>query len=120
MQWLQRAPVKEALLILYLVADGGNLADRVVSLGLSPWLGIFTIFYVAFVGALWVASRLASSLLRWAIGVLLWEALAGRHPFWRGSMLETARALIVKEIAVARRKSEEKVQAEIEKIFGAN
>ncbi|PJI88853.1 sulfatase [Sphingomonas koreensis] len=76
MQWLQRAPVKEALLILYLVADGGNLADRVVSLGLSPWLGIFTIFYVAFVGALWVASRLASNLLRWAIGVLLFAATA--------------------------------------------
>jgi hypothetical protein len=25
--------------------------------------------------------------------VMLWEALAGRHPFWRGSMLETARAI---------------------------
>jgi hypothetical protein len=24
---------------------------------------------------------------------MLWEALAGRHPFWRGSMLETARAI---------------------------
>src|SRR6266404_8473235 len=29
----------------------------------------------------------------WAVGVMLWEALAGRHPFWRGSMLETARAI---------------------------
>jgi CarD family transcriptional regulator len=35
-------------------------------------------------------------------------------------MLETARTLIVKEIAVARRKSEEKVRAEIEKIFDTN
>jgi len=25
--------------------------------------------------------------------VMLWEALAGRHPFWRGSMLETARSI---------------------------
>src|SRR5207244_9676441 len=29
----------------------------------------------------------------WAIGVLLWEALAGRHPFWESSLLETARAI---------------------------
>jgi hypothetical protein len=29
----------------------------------------------------------------WAAGVMLWEALAGRHPFWRSSLLETARAI---------------------------
>ena len=29
----------------------------------------------------------------WSVGVILWEALAGRHPFWKGSMLETARAI---------------------------
>lgn len=40
--------------------------------------------------------------------------------FGERRMLETARALIVKEIAVARAKSEDKVQAEIEKIFEAN
>jgi Protein kinase domain len=27
----------------------------------------------------------------WSVGVLLWEALAGRHPFWAASPLETAR-----------------------------
>jgi hypothetical protein len=27
----------------------------------------------------------------WAVGVILWEALAGWHPFWNGSVLETAR-----------------------------
>ena len=37
--------------------------------------------------------------------------------FGERRMLETARALIVKEIAVTRDKPEEKVQAEIEKIF---
>jgi len=26
----------------------------------------------------------------WAVGVMLWEALAGWHPFWNGSLLETA------------------------------
>ena len=25
----------------------------------------------------------------WAVGVLLWEAFAGHHPFWRTSPLET-------------------------------
>ena len=40
--------------------------------------------------------------------------------FGERKMLETARNLIVKEIAVARRKSEEKIQAEIEEIFETN
>jgi hypothetical protein len=29
----------------------------------------------------------------WAVGVMLWEALSGRHPFWQSSMLGTARAI---------------------------
>ena len=40
--------------------------------------------------------------------------------FGEKKMLETARSLIVKEIAVARRKSEDKIQEEIEKIFDIN
>jgi CarD family transcriptional regulator len=40
--------------------------------------------------------------------------------FGERRMLETARALIVKEIAVTREKSEENVQAEIEEIFDTN
>jgi len=40
--------------------------------------------------------------------------------FGERRMLETARALIVKEIAVTREKSEENVQAEIEEIFETN
>lgn len=40
--------------------------------------------------------------------------------FGERRMLETARALIVKEIAVTRANSEDTVQAEIEKIFEAN
>ena len=38
--------------------------------------------------------------------------------FGERRMLETARALIVKEISVARKRSEEKVRSDIEKIFG--
>ena len=40
--------------------------------------------------------------------------------FGERRMLETARALIVKEIAVTRDKSEDKVQAEIDQIFEPN
>jgi hypothetical protein len=29
----------------------------------------------------------------WAVGVLLWEALAGFHPYWTSSMLETAKRI---------------------------
>ena len=29
----------------------------------------------------------------WAVGVALWESLVGWHPFWAGSMLETARRI---------------------------
>src|SRR5919197_5003833 len=29
----------------------------------------------------------------WAVGVLLWEALSGWHPFWNGSLLETAKRI---------------------------
>ena len=40
--------------------------------------------------------------------------------FGERRMLETARALIVKEIAISRAKGEDKVQAEIDKIFAVN
>jgi hypothetical protein len=29
----------------------------------------------------------------WAVGVLLWESLAGWHPFWNGSLLQTAQRI---------------------------
>lgn len=29
----------------------------------------------------------------WAVGVILWEALAGGHPFWKSSVLESAKAI---------------------------
>lgn len=76
MHRLQRVPIKDALLLLYLIADGGSLADRVTSLGLSPSLGLFAALYAVLAGALWVASRLASDPLRWAMGGLLFAAAA--------------------------------------------
>jgi hypothetical protein len=38
----------------------------------------------------------------WAVGVLLWEALAGWHPFWKGSLLDTARRIESGAISLAR------------------
>jgi eukaryotic-like serine/threonine-protein kinase len=29
----------------------------------------------------------------WAVGVMLWEALAGFHPFWTGALVDTAKAI---------------------------
>jgi hypothetical protein len=29
----------------------------------------------------------------WAVGVILWEALAGQHPFWGGDLSETSRSI---------------------------
>src|SRR5438045_2052671 len=29
----------------------------------------------------------------WAVGVLLWEALAGQHPFWGGDLVETSKRI---------------------------
>jgi Protein kinase domain len=38
----------------------------------------------------------------WAVGVLLWEALAGWHPFWKGSLLDTARRIESGAISLGR------------------
>ena len=47
-------------------------------------------------------------------------AIHGGIPRTVEKMLETARNLVVKEIAVARSRSEESTQAEIEQIFEKN
>ena len=38
----------------------------------------------------------------WAVGVLLWEALAGWHPFWKGSLLDTARRIESGAVSLAK------------------
>jgi hypothetical protein len=37
----------------------------------------------------------------WAVGTMLWEALAGWHPFWNGSLLETAKRIETGAAALA-------------------
>ena len=39
----------------------------------------------------------------WAVGVMLWEALAGCHPFWTASLLETAKRIEEGAPSLARR-----------------
>jgi serine/threonine-protein kinase len=84
-----------------LLTDGDHVAARVLDFGLAQMTDAETLTEAGDVpGTLAYISpeRLAGGEATpaadvWAVGVMLWEALAGRHPFWRGSMLETARAI---------------------------
>jgi hypothetical protein len=84
-----------------LLMDGDRVAARVLDFGLAQMADAETLTEAGDVpGTLAYISpeRLAGGEATpaadvWAVGVMLWEALAGRHPFWRGSMLETARAI---------------------------
>jgi hypothetical protein len=84
-----------------LLADGDRVSARVLDFGLAQMADSETLTEAGDVpGTLAYISpeRLAGGEATpaadvWAVGVMLWEALAGRHPFWRGSMLETARAI---------------------------
>ncbi len=84
-----------------LLADGPQVSARVLDFGLALMGDAETLTEQGDVpGTLAYISpeRLAGKQTTvaadvWAVGVMLWESLAGRHPFWRGSMLETARAI---------------------------
>ena len=84
-----------------LLTDGDQVAARVLDFGLAQMADAETLTEAGDVpGTLAYISpeRLAGGDATpaadvYAVGVMLWEALAGRHPFWRGSMLETARAI---------------------------
>ena len=84
-----------------LLTDGDHVSARVLDFGLAQMADAETLTEAGDVpGTLAYISpeRLAGGEATpaadvWAVGVMLWEALAGRHPFWRGSMLETARAI---------------------------
>jgi hypothetical protein len=84
-----------------LLSDGDRVSARVLDFGLAQMAEAETLTEQGDVpGTLAYISpeRLAGGEATpaadvWAVGVMLWEALAGRHPFWRGSMLETARAI---------------------------
>jgi hypothetical protein len=84
-----------------LLAEGKDVSVRVLDFGLAQIQQAETLTAQGDVpGTLaYIApERLAGALTTeaadvWAVGLMLWEALAGRHPFWRSSLLETARAI---------------------------
>ena len=84
-----------------LLAEGPNVSVRVLDFGLAQIQEAETLTAQGDVpGTLaYIApERLAGAETTeaadvWAVGVMLWEALAGRHPFWRSSLLDTARAI---------------------------
>ena len=84
-----------------LLADGDHVSARVLDFGLAQMAEAETLTEqgdvpgtLAYISPERLAGREATPAADvWAVGVMLWEALVGRHPFWRGSMLETARAI---------------------------
>ncbi len=84
-----------------LLADGPEISARVLDFGLAQMAQAETLTEqgdvpgtLAYISPERLAGKPATAAADvWAVGVMLWEALGGRHPFWRGSMLETARAI---------------------------
>ena len=84
-----------------LVADASDVSIRLLDFGLARMDSADTLTEAGDVpGTLaYIApERLAGEQATpasdvWSVGVLLWEALAGEHPFWRPSLVESARAV---------------------------
>ncbi len=84
-----------------LLEDGDEVAIRLLDFGLARMDDADTLTAVGDVpGTLaYIApERLQGSHATaasdvWAVGVLLWEALAGGHPFWKPSLIASARAI---------------------------
>jgi Protein kinase domain len=84
-----------------LVADGPELDVRLLDFGLAQFAEAETLTAAGDVpGTLAYISpeRLAGEEASygadvWAVGVVLWEALVGYHPFWSSSPVETARRI---------------------------
>jgi serine/threonine-protein kinase len=89
------------VLLAHPEAGGGRVSARVLDFGLAQMAEAETLTEqgdvpgtLAYISPERLAGNEATPAADvWAVGVMLWEALAGRHPFWRGSMLETARAI---------------------------
>ena len=84
-----------------LVADTSDISVKLLDFGLAQFAEAETLTAAGDVpGTLAYISpeRLAGEEASfgadvWAVGVLLWEALAGYHPFWASSPIETARRI---------------------------
>jgi hypothetical protein len=84
-----------------LLADGPDISVRLLDFGLALIKEEETLTAagdvpgtLAYISPERLRGRTATAAADvWSVGVLVWEALAGRHPFWRSSVLETARAI---------------------------
>jgi Protein kinase domain len=84
-----------------LLAEGKDVSVRVLDFGLAQIQQAETLTAqgdvpgtLAYIAPERLAGKLTTEAADvWAVGLMLWEALAGRHPFWRSSLLETARAI---------------------------
>jgi Protein kinase domain len=84
-----------------LLADGEQVSVRLLDFGLAQFAEAETLTAqgdvpgtLAYIAPERLAGENAEEASDvWAIGVMLWEALSGRHPFWQTSMLDTARAI---------------------------
>jgi len=84
-----------------LLADGERVSVRLLDFGLARMPGAETLTAqgdvpgtLAYISPERLAGEDATEASDiWSVGVMLWESLAGRHPFWQTSMLETARAI---------------------------
>lgn len=84
-----------------LVADGPEVEVRLLDFGLAQFAEAETLTAagdvpgtLAYISPERLAGEEASYAADvWAVGVLLWEALVGYHPFWSSSPVETARRI---------------------------
>ena len=84
-----------------LVADGPEIQVRLLDFGLAQFAEAKTLTaagdvpgtlaYISPERLLGEEASFAADI--WAVGVLLWEALVGYHPFWSSSPIETARRI---------------------------
>jgi hypothetical protein len=84
-----------------LLADGDRVSVRILDFGLARMAEAETLTAqgdvpgtLAYIAPERLAGEDATGAADvWAVGVMLWESLSGRHPFWQTSMLDTARAI---------------------------
>ena len=84
-----------------LLADGDTVSVRLLDFGLARMAEAETLTAqgdvpgtLAYISPERLAGEESTTAADvWSIGVMLWESLSGRHPFWQTSMLETARAI---------------------------
>ena len=85
-----------------LVADTPEISIKLLDFGLAQFAEAETLTAagdvpgtLAYISPERLAGKEASFAADiWAVGVVLWEALAGYHPFWAASPVETARRIV--------------------------